>query len=342
MAMSDAPARHAALAVDRHVLLQAPAGSGKTTVLAQRFLHALASVDEPEQVLAITFTRKAAAEMRERVLRALEDDISRDHPDRATWTVACQAVHAQATRRGWQLAELPQRLRIQTIDSLAHEVARTMPLLGRMQTSLAVIDDARSLYHEAARLALRDGEDDPALRDDLERLLRRLDNNVDQAQRLLAGLLPWRNRWLRWVVDHPDDDLAARVAGSLRRIVASELAAGSRHMPAAWWREAAALAGASAAHRQAAGDKPGNWQAWLAADAKLEPDPELLDCWQAVAGLMLTGRGEPRARCHSRPGIDSHRAPARAGTRLFARTIPSAPRSQTRQHHLRKRRSQAR
>ncbi|HTQ36836.1 MAG TPA: UvrD-helicase domain-containing protein, partial [Steroidobacteraceae bacterium] len=184
--MSDAPARQAALDVRRHVLLQAPAGSGKTTVLAQRFLHALAAVEEPEQVLAITFTRKAAAEMRERVLLALEDGIDPAHPDHATWTAACAAVRAQLARRGWSPAELPQRLRIQTIDSLAHEVARTMPLLGRMQTNLAVIDDARALHVAAARRTLRDGEADASLQPDIDRLLRRLDNNLDQACQLLA------------------------------------------------------------------------------------------------------------------------------------------------------------
>ncbi len=45
--MSDGAARRNALEVGRHVLLQAPAGSGKTTVLAQRFLHALSVSEEP-------------------------------------------------------------------------------------------------------------------------------------------------------------------------------------------------------------------------------------------------------------------------------------------------------
>jgi ATP-dependent helicase/nuclease subunit A len=292
----DDSAREGARDIRRSIQLQAPAGSGKTTVLAQRFLAALAAVDEPEEVLAITFTRKAAAEMRERVLAALEDRLPATQPEQDRWRELRQAVHAQAQRCQWPLEELPQRLRIQTIDSLAAELARAMPVLGRMQGSLRVVDDASELYAEAARRTLREGDEDPDYHADIDRLLRRLDNNLDQARRLLAELLPGRNPWLDLIVTRPPGELAQEVLASLARIVAGALTRLQGALPQPWREEAALLAREAARNRIEAGhEDQGRWRHWLQDSPGLGAEARHLDCWQAIAELLLLGE-EDRLR----------------------------------------------
>src|SRR5271170_1313863 len=111
--MSDVFARERALDPSASFIVQAPAGSGKTELLTQRILSLLAyAATEPEVILAITFTKKAAQEMRERVIAALQLGL-RERPSQAhkqkTWDLA-QLVINQSERLAWDLLRQPQRL----------------------------------------------------------------------------------------------------------------------------------------------------------------------------------------------------------------------------------------
>ena len=100
----DRGAREAALDVTRSFIVQAPAGSGKTELLIQRFLALLARVERPEAVVAMTFTRKAAGEIRERIVKALREAADSGAPEQAhralTWRLA-RAVLERDAAFGW-------------------------------------------------------------------------------------------------------------------------------------------------------------------------------------------------------------------------------------------------
>ncbi|MEQ1882258.1 MAG: UvrD-helicase domain-containing protein, partial [Burkholderiales bacterium] len=184
-APADHKERTAALDVTRSFIVQAPAGSGKTELLVQRYLRLLDTVEKPEEIIAITFTKKAAAEMRKRVMEKLP-------------------------------LELASRLRIQTIDSLCAALTRQMPVLARFGAQPAVAEDAAPLYEEAAARALADFTP-PAVR-----LLAHLDNNIADATSLLAEMLERRDQWLRKTGEAPTrEELEATLAAERDRHIAN-------------------------------------------------------------------------------------------------------------------------
>lgn len=169
--VADARVREEALDPARSFIVQAPAGAGKTGLLIQRFLRLLATVRRPEEILAITFTRKAAGEMKRRVLEALQaaaGEAPADAPEneRRTRELA-RAALARDAECGWRLLENTARLRIQTIDSFNASLTRQMPVLARLGWQPGLVEDARELFHEAAVRTLaaleQGGEDAPAI-----------------------------------------------------------------------------------------------------------------------------------------------------------------------------------
>ena len=179
-------------------LVQAPAGSGKTELLIRRFLKLLAEVDEPEQILAITFTLDATAEMRARVLKALREagDQTRaaEDPD---LTTLVKAALRNDEKRNWHILQQPQRLNIQTIDAVCLAIAHQTPLLSRLGGSLTPTDKPQPLYTLAARRTLARLGGGPEISEALRALLQLRGTSLPDCEHLIADMLDKRDQWGR-------------------------------------------------------------------------------------------------------------------------------------------------
>jgi ATP-dependent exoDNAse (exonuclease V) beta subunit len=319
LAQADAQARETALDVGRSFIVQAPAGSGKTTVLTQRYLRLLTTVEEPEQVLAITFTRKAAGEMRERVQKALDGALlARSDADRVTLELAAQ-VRRHAAARSWGLEESAARLRIQTIDAFNAYLANAMPITSRTGFGRGIADAPEDLYASAARETLRDAESDAELRVPFELILRRLDDNWSLLERLIAGMLSRRAEWLPNLPPLSGEALSPRIEASLRSIVLEELAAVTAALPGDFVSMACEAARTAARHLgEAAKDDLPAWRDHARAPLV---DVDDLRRWRALRDISLTKDGEPRARFTSKQGFPADDPDAKALGAAFAEKL---------------------
>ncbi len=196
MSLADQEHRDLALDPARSFIVQAPAGSGKTGLLIRRYLKLLTVVEHPEEIIAITFTRKAASEMRDRILEALRGEASDEDVK-----VLAEAARSAADRKGWELELNPSRLRVLTIDGFCFALTRQMPWTAGFGAPPGLTDEAETLYLDAARnaLALLDSSNE-SWRSALTVLLAHFDNNFQQVEQMLAGMLGRRDQWAQEVV----------------------------------------------------------------------------------------------------------------------------------------------
>ncbi len=124
-------------AIDRHISVSAGAGSGKTRVLVQRFIHILEQYPgiDLSSIVAITFTRKAAAEMMKRVMDAVEDKLH-------------DAINQERMLDVEMWSRIRQHLnaaRISTIDSFCSQIVREYPIEAGVPHTLSPLPTSRAV-----------------------------------------------------------------------------------------------------------------------------------------------------------------------------------------------------
>ena len=317
---ADAQAREDALDVTRSFIVQAPAGSGKTELLIQRYLRLLATVESPEEVIAITFTRKAAAEMQYRVLQALlrsqRDELPEAPHERITADAATAALERDRLLN-WQLVANPRRMRIQTLDALNASVARMQPLTGAAASGNTVANDAevKALYRAAAAATLDWLTEPGILCDALHEVLLHLDNNTSLYVGYLSRMLETRDQWLPFVGTGQTDNPSAlreTLEANLRKVVDGHLEQLRDVFPPELLPDLLPLA-RYAADKLRVADKTGHPVAALQELSALpEASADALDAWRGIATLLLTAGGGWRKRVNVNdgfpPGDDGQKA----------------------------------
>ncbi len=302
MVPRDDDARRTALDISRSFIVQAPAGSGKTGLLIQRFLALLGSVEQPETIVAMTFTRKAAGEILERIIAALRSASSAPEPaephDAMTWRLARKVLERDAARE-WHLLAHPARLRIVTIDALCSALMRQAPLTVKLGALPRFVERAEALYTQAAQEEMNAAAATNAA---WRTLLDYQDNDAARVVRLLASMLGKRDQWLRYLVTRDVAGLRAALEQSLVIEIDRELANLKSLLP--YDRVDELLEHARFAAANLTADAPTHPMAAYSEARALPPSTAAaLVPWQILADWLLTQRGSFRVKLTAADGL---------------------------------------
>ncbi len=297
---SDQAQRHLALDPNVSFIVQAPAGSGKTGLLVRRLLTLLAGVQKPEEILAITFTRKATQEMRERVIISLAKAVNGeafDEHEQDLHVLALAAVE-QDKKHNWNLIENAGRLRIMTIDSLCADLVRRMPWSARFGAMPQIEKNPELLYQQAALNCITKLENKSnASGTAIATLLIKLEGNLATLQIRLANMLYTRDRWLPLILGRGDANvLQAEISLAWQQLVEKELSVIHSLFSEATINELLQIADYCAAHIEGQHQGTAFGIAMRAhSNGHGSDDHNNLDQWQTIHALLITGQSLRKA-----------------------------------------------
>ncbi len=197
--MNDQKQRDQSLNISDSFIVQAPAGSGKTELITQRYLKLLGTADVPENILVMTFTNRAVDELKHRIISSLNR--ARLHPPeephkRKNFDLASKVLE-QSNLKEWDLLNHPSRIKIITIDSLSSLIVSRYPSIDQLIPPQTMINtyEYEQIYQEAAENTLLLIEEDE-YQASISSVLLYLDNHVDRFYRLIVQMLSKREQWL--------------------------------------------------------------------------------------------------------------------------------------------------
>ena len=286
---TDYQVRAAAVDASRSFLVQAPAGSGKTELLTDRILALLALVQKPEEIVAITFTRAAAAEMHARVIEKLQSALEKEPTEayrKQSWHLAKLAM-ANNEKQGWDLLAHPARLSIRTIDSFCSHLVRAMPFVSGLGGVPEVTEQAQGLYLLAAQATIAKADSNESV----AYLIKHLGVNIAKLEELLVEMLGVRDQWL------PLLGKAVHMQDQLQTYLESTIIEYLEHLKAQMpygWEDLAPCAVYANENLQAEYNKSTleALETWV--DVPLKTTPEDLVRWQALLPFFLTSSNAPR------------------------------------------------
>jgi ATP-dependent helicase/nuclease subunit A len=311
---SDLQIRKQALDPEQSFIVQAPAGSGKTELLIQRYLKLLSGVSQPEEILAMTFTRKASGEMKARIFAALNlaqnDTPPEEEHQYQTWKLARAALERNR-KFEWRLLDNPARLRVVTIDSFCTFLTKRTPLLSKMGGPTEIQENIQDLYVQTAKQILSKIEKNDDLYAELTRtLLTHLDNDKNAFLKRVVQLLKLRDQWMISFFDkfeniknHLLNDLhREKLANIYSELIETHLKEARDHFPLLLQESILHLASYSG--KNIADSEPKNPIASLRSlDSFPLPLIDELCKWKGVSKLLLTASGELRKTANKNLGF---------------------------------------